>query len=290
MDKDYYKNYLKRIEAVTAEDLLRVANKYMTPSNINIIVVGEASEVGPKLEKFGTLNYIDKEGNKVKAPGAMEIPEGVTNSTVINDYINAIGGAEKIKTIKTVVSKFGSKMQGMDIVMTSIFAEPHKSFSSMEVPAMGMVVQKEVFNGTKGYAEAQGQVMPTSAEDLKDNMVEQAVVPEMNYTEFKVVTKLTGIKDVNGSPAYEIETTMPSGSVSKVYYDMKSKLRVKQSVTQTTPRGDMTISSFYNNYKEVGGVKFPHTLEQVAGPQKIKMDATSIEVNVKVDESLFKVK
>ena len=42
-------------------------------------------------------------------------------------------------------------------------------------------------------------------------------------------TKLIGSKIVNGSNAYEIETTYPSGKVKSVFYDSKTGLKVKES-------------------------------------------------------------
>ena len=289
LDKDYYKNYLKRIDAVTADDILRVAKKYMTPNNINIVVVGEASEIGSKLERFGTVNYLDKEGNKVNAPGAIEIPEGVTGTTVIQNYITAIGGEEKIKAVKTLVSEFGMKMQGMDILIKKSQSAPNKSFSSVSIPAMGMVMQKSVFNGTKGYTEAQGKVTPMTAEAVLEAKAE-TIIPELNYTENGIKTNLLSVKTVNGKPAYEVELITKSGEKSKTYFDFTTGLKVKESQVQSTPAGDMTIDAFYGDYKEVGGVKFPHTMKQEAGPQKMEMTAKSIKVNVKVDESIYKVK
>jgi hypothetical protein len=49
---DFYENYIKNIEAVTAEDVMRVMNKYVLADNLRIIVTGKGSEVIPALEKL----------------------------------------------------------------------------------------------------------------------------------------------------------------------------------------------------------------------------------------------
>jgi len=291
LDKDYYKNYLKRIDAVTTDDLLRVAKKYMTPQNINIIVVGEASEVGEKLARFGTLNYMDKDGNKASAPAkATKIAAGVTAKTVIENYITAIGGKAKIEAIKNISSEFGMKMQGMDVVIKSTVAQNNKYYLNVSIPAMGMVMQKEVMNGAKGYTESRGKVTPLTADEIKDYTVEKSIIQELNYTKHGVKTSLLGTKTINGKSAYEIEVTMPSGAKSKDYFDVESGLKVKSAKTEKTPMGEMTMTSFFENYKEVNGVKFPHTLKQEAGPQKMEMIAKSITANGTIDESIFVVK
>lgn len=56
---DYYATYLQRVDAVTREDLLEVAKKYIRPDKANIVVVGKAEEVASKLEPFGEITYYD---------------------------------------------------------------------------------------------------------------------------------------------------------------------------------------------------------------------------------------
>ena len=68
---DFYKNYIANIEAVTKEDVLRVANHYYTLYNFRIIVVGKASEIKADLKKLTQrgqaipLYEYDKYANKI---------------------------------------------------------------------------------------------------------------------------------------------------------------------------------------------------------------------------------
>jgi zinc protease len=64
---DFYEKYIQTINAVTTDDIFRVANKYFLIDTIRIVVVGKASEIASNLE---TLNipmfYFDKYGNPLK--------------------------------------------------------------------------------------------------------------------------------------------------------------------------------------------------------------------------------
>ena len=66
---DFYENYIKTINAVTSEDVLRAANKYFLLDNTRIIIAGKGSEVIPGLEKLKIpMFYFDNYGNPVEKP------------------------------------------------------------------------------------------------------------------------------------------------------------------------------------------------------------------------------
>ncbi|MGO4820341.1 MULTISPECIES: M16 family metallopeptidase [unclassified Flavobacterium] len=67
LPKDFYENYIKIISAVTAEDVLKAANKYFLIDNMRIVIAGKGSEVLPGLEKLNIPLYqFDKWGNPIE--------------------------------------------------------------------------------------------------------------------------------------------------------------------------------------------------------------------------------
>ena len=63
---DYWDTYPARIEAITAADVQRVAQKYWAPDKLQIVAVGDASKVEPALKKLGTVQVFDADGKPVK--------------------------------------------------------------------------------------------------------------------------------------------------------------------------------------------------------------------------------
>lgn len=61
---DYWDTYPARISAITAEQVQRVARKYVDPENIQIVAVGDAAKVKPIFEKLGPLEVYDTQGVK----------------------------------------------------------------------------------------------------------------------------------------------------------------------------------------------------------------------------------
>lgn len=63
---DYWDTYASKIEAVTAEDIQRVAKKYWSPDRLQIVAVGDQAKVEPALKKLGTVQVYDAEGKAIK--------------------------------------------------------------------------------------------------------------------------------------------------------------------------------------------------------------------------------
>lgn len=56
---DYYKTYAAKLAAVTPEQGEALAKKYLAANNLILIVVGEAKEIVPQVEKFGKVTVYD---------------------------------------------------------------------------------------------------------------------------------------------------------------------------------------------------------------------------------------
>jgi zinc protease len=68
---DFYKTYLQKVNAVTIDDVLRIAQKYMDYDHMRVIVVGSQAQILPGLQKIGLpINFFDKYANPVTAPAA----------------------------------------------------------------------------------------------------------------------------------------------------------------------------------------------------------------------------
>jgi zinc protease len=61
--EDYWDTYPAKVMAVTAEDVRRVARKYVPLDNIQIIAVGDASKIGDLLKKFGPVEQVPPDAN-----------------------------------------------------------------------------------------------------------------------------------------------------------------------------------------------------------------------------------
>jgi zinc protease len=62
---DYWETYPAKIMLLTAEDIQRVAKKYLDPDNIQIAAVGDANKIKPVFEKLGPVEVYDIQGKRI---------------------------------------------------------------------------------------------------------------------------------------------------------------------------------------------------------------------------------
>ncbi|MCY7375323.1 MAG: insulinase family protein [Pyrinomonadaceae bacterium] len=63
----YFSEFIPKVNAVTVEDVNRVANKYLTPDKMAILVVGDRKVIEPKLKELGMpVMFLDSEGSPIE--------------------------------------------------------------------------------------------------------------------------------------------------------------------------------------------------------------------------------
>ena len=268
---DFYENYIKNINAVTAEDIRNAAKKYFLADNSRVVVVGKSADVLPGLEKTKIpVFYFDKFGKPAEKPVVNKpVPAGVTAKTVMDNYIKAVGGEKALKAVKSVATKSNGTVQGMAVVFTSKVTSDNKQL--VEITAMGMSLMKQVINEKGGYKAGQGQREDITGTELADLKASAVPFEELTLANSKDV-KVTGIEAINGAEAYAVkkgETTL--------YYDVKTGYKVAEANQQETPAGKIPVFTYFSDYKDVKGIKIPYKVVMNIG---VDLDLTVSEVKI----------
>lgn len=279
---DFYEKYIQTINNVTADDIYRVSNKYFPLDNMRIVIAGKGSEVIPGLEKLQIpIFYYDKYGNPVEKPvSKKEAPTGITAQTVFENYIKAIGGEKAVSGVKTLamIGTTTIPQAPSPLSFTSKLDSKGKMMVSLNMGSMPLM--KQVVNDKGAYIEQQGQRKNLEGDDLAEMKASAAPFEELRLSK-RTDLKITGIEQINGKDAYSIKD-----GKTVYYYDVKSglkvaKLKVKEQSGQST-----TQTTYFNDYKDVKGVKVPFNIVQNAGFElDIKM--SEIKINEGVSDADF---
>ena len=287
LPEDYYKNYLSRIKAVTKEQVQAAAQKYFLLSNARIVVVGKATDVLQNLKKVEfegkaiPISYYDKEANVAEEPKiSTEVPEGVTAQTVLQNYVEAIGGRQKLEAVKAIMTKAGADFNGRKLDMT--IKKTVKNQFMQEISMMGNVLSKQVFNDGEGYIMVQGQKMDLKPEQVESFKSEAALFPELDLLNSGDAT-LERVDQVNGQPVYVVKIA----DKKTAFYDTESGLKLKEETTVESNGNSVTQPMEYGDYKAVDGIMLPYLMKTSLGPQKIEFKVTEINVNKNIADSDF---
>lgn len=284
LDRDFYPNYLKKVEASSANDLLEVAEEIIVPGQTNIIVVGDKA-VAEKLARFagnGEVTYYDENGMEVNME-EMAAPSDLTPKQVIMSYIDAIGGQAALDKVNNFAMTMEASIQGQTMTQTMYKADGNKMSSQMTM--MGMTAMDQRYNDGKMKFVQQGQAMPESPEMLEAMKDQLPLFPVADFINRLDILEVTGTEKIDGKEVIVLSAKKTSGT-SQHYFDKMTGLQVRY----VQPQGPATATFDLGDYQEVGGVKVPYTMS-ISGlaPFTIDMKLTDVKVNTEIDPSLFEI-
>ncbi len=59
---DYLETYREKVRALTPDDLIATARRYFDSANMQIVVVGDRTQIEPQAALFGDLDVYDAHG------------------------------------------------------------------------------------------------------------------------------------------------------------------------------------------------------------------------------------
>jgi len=202
--------------------------------------------------------------------------------SIVAKHIESVGGAEKLKAIKSKVRTMSMSVQGQDITMVSYEKRQNKVKVVMEVQGMEFVTN--CFDGKTGWR--MNQMGGTDKYSDKENKESAANTFDGIWTSYKEkghTIKLAGKEKIEGKECYKLEVTRKDGPTRTVFMGTDDYMIVK---TISTNSAGATIVRYMSDYKAVSGVKFPHKMKVEAG-QTIEISVTSIKINEKIDDKIF---
>ena len=217
-----------------------------------------------------------------------------TADAIIEKYIAAIGGKDAIAKITDVSKMMNSERNGNTMETETKFKMPNKFRQSTY--AAGNEMRLMICDGTKLYSKQQGfgnrpeQIDTKEGKDAQAGILENHPFAETLYAENKIVGAVLGTEAVDGKDAYKVEFTSEDGKKWTDFFDKTSGLKVKRTALRKSPMGETTATILFQNYKEVGGIKFPYIIDQNFGQFQMKQEIQSVKVNKGLKDGDFVIK
>jgi len=245
--------------------------KYPSTSQVQTV------EIDPNHE----LPDVNPENNLWK--NMMPAPEGVTSQSVINHYIDAIGGKKQLEDVKDMKLVMTGQVQGYKLQIIRMNKAPDKYSREVKLASANRVISSLKVNGDSVSIHSNGQ-QPQLAEQQKKTFREEAIIfPELQYNSGDYKTELLGEQQVEGQNAYVLQVTMPSGVQTKAYYAVDSGLKLKEETTF----GNHSAKTTYSDYRETDGIKLPYDISSDQGVMALDMKVQDVKINSGLEDSNF---
>jgi hypothetical protein len=210
-----------------------------------------------------------------------------TVDEVINKHIEALGGKEKLLTLKSVRYTGNINIQGNDvsIVQTKLNLKGMRIDISVAGTENYQFVTPEkgvVFMPVQGMTEPS----PMSEDQVKSGQNQLDVQgPFLNYKEKGTGVELLGTEKLNGEDNYKLKVTFRNGLVTTYFIGAKNYYINKTVAKRNINGEDTDMETTYANYKQnADGFWFAYSTTSMQGD----MIYDKIETNIAVDENIFK--
>ncbi|HKB80410.1 MAG TPA: outer membrane lipoprotein-sorting protein [Thermoanaerobaculia bacterium] len=216
-----------------------------------------------------------------------------TADEIVSKYVKTIGGMDKLEAVKTI-RRTGTFHGGGGFEAKVVEEKKRPEMIRQEFIIQGMT-GVTAYDGSNGWKiepwEGKKDPEPLGEEEMK-SIVEDADFdgPLVHYQQKGNTVEYVGTEPVEGTDAYKLKVTLKNGDVEYFYMDTDYYVPIRIDTKHFVRGEEREYETSLGDYKETGGVYFPYSMTTGAkGSQnKQKVSIEKVEVNVPLDDSLFK--
>lgn len=316
-------NFRERVNAVTVDDIQRVAQQYLKPDRLSVVLVGNAAEFTGQLQGVGfssfetvDLQNLDLTAVDFKRPArradvarpardgtkggperpalqyAQQAAVGLDPArTVLSRVITAMGGLATLRGVKTVIARqtvTAPTPQGPRDTQTISYIEyPDKFRVEATTPARTLA---SGFDGKVAWARDPGgvhDVPPEGTTEARNNLKRDVIRLLLDAQDSQLgVRLLQDVRSPEGRPQRVLELTGSDQNPIILNVDAETFRVTKESFAAGTG-GQALVDETYSDYRAVNGVQMPFVAERRVGQLTITRKVSDIQINAPIDPSLF---
>ncbi|MEJ7615590.1 MAG: hypothetical protein WKF30_01145 [Pyrinomonadaceae bacterium] len=199
-----------------------------------------------------------------------------------------MGGKAAMEKFNTLTAKgaFDLPAMGASGTVELYGKAPNKSFTLISIPGFGEV--KQGFDGSAGWAQdpTSGKFNDLSGVELSEVKINAEFYRDYKLKELYPKMTLKGKEQSGGRDVYVIEAAAP-GVAKKMYFDAGTGLLARMDSVLEGANGKRSIEEYFDDYKDVEGVKFAHTYRQINPEYNFTFKFNEVKFNAAVDDAKF---
>lgn len=217
-------------------------------------------------------------------------PAGVTAETVVDKYIAAIGGVEKLQAIQTqymrarMVSYFGGQSSTSEILVKGSGEYRYSAVTTDRKTTMTTLINREgaFIIDENGKRRKMDKAMAEGYKANNKTLYDSCTLPLQNGA------KLEGITTINSEEVYGLSFSQPaSEAMMTYYYSVKSGLIVAVATVVKAGGSRIQSTNIFSDYRNVNGVLFPFKIAMKMDNATSEMIYSEVKFNEGVSDADF---
>ena len=210
-----------------------------------------------------------------------------TAEEIIAKHVEAIGGTDAWRKVTSLRQEGTMQVQGAEVTVARIVL--HQKGTRQDISFGGMNGYN-ILTTTAGWNfmpfQGQTEPEPLTEEDVKEGQSDLDAQDELiDYKEKGTTVELVGKDDVDGTECFKLLVTFKSGKTETLFIDPKSYHIIRQVAKQKANGQEMDVITNFSNYQKLPeGIIVAMSIGLPFG----ELNITKTEVNVPVDEAIFK--
>lgn len=311
--------FRERVQAVTPDDIQRVARQYVRPDRLSIVLVGNAAAFIPQLRRVGFADFevipIDQldlmsatlrqdspraaagtvrpmlvQAAYASRVGSAQIDGRATE--LLKRVIDAKGGLEALRSVRTVVADADTTFQmqqGPLVSKTKTYVAYPDKFRVDATVGDATVIQ--VFNGGAAWAQDPAGVHdapPAMREDFAASVRRDMIPMLVAAAEGRLTVRQLADEGSGGQTFKVLELSGPDLSPVKLYLDDQYFV-ARQTFSTAGPDGrPVDAAEAFDDYRPIDGVQVPFKADVYrAGRVILSRTLTGVALNDPIDHALF---
>ncbi|PHI18527.1 hypothetical protein CEQ90_17410 [Lewinellaceae bacterium SD302] len=213
----------------------------------------------------------------------------MTADQIIDNYIEAIGGAKVWKSTKNMKADGKIMMGGMEFNYVVHTSAPN--LMRLDADVMGQTLTQS-YDGETAWQinPMMGTSAPSKMSEVEAKQVNQSeLVPEfIDYAERGFTVELMDEREVEGVATQGIRLTDGKDKDLTYYFDLENFVPIMaETVIKDGDMKGATATMKFSDYQEVDGMMMPFFIENSSPQGSVKLITTKVETNVEIEDGFF---
>lgn len=283
---DAFENFVKGVRNTTIEDVQQMAQKYLKPDSMQILVVGNKEEIGDQLTKYGKVNEIDISISQPGQDGAQEEVAGdaAKGRELLNKMADTIiepGHKLDSVTVQAEVTQFGSNVPGgsMTMQVTQTVDYPDAITQKVQTPNGTITLNYEDGKGTMSMMGQQRPLPPQQAQSLKESLNRKYLAVALNNEDLN--PKYLGMEEFEGDQYAKLSIKINDKNITYLIDPDTGYPKVMRYQQFNPQQGtQVQVEERYSDWQTVDGISYAYTeITYSEGEKAAESTIKSHEVN-----------